>query len=262
MAASNKKLRKFYSGVYKKGEELHYSSLLFSGDKVPPAKREVFKEISWAGKTVLDAGCGTGEMAYLIAKAGAKQVFGVDYSSAAIKVAKENYNLPNLNYECADLSKFRSKFDVIVSLGTLEHQDDPLHTLKKLKERLNPRGHLILTCPNWTNPRGHILMTLWFLFRAKITLADIHYLTPIEFKTWARQLNLELSWRTIDHDWGYGKKMILDLERRLPNITRDSKLPTDGKKIKEFIAWAKKHIVPMGKRNEFSGAVGLYHFKK
>ena len=52
MAASNKKLRKFYSGVYKKGEELHYSSLLFSGDKVPPAKREVFKEISWAGKTV------------------------------------------------------------------------------------------------------------------------------------------------------------------------------------------------------------------
>ena len=80
----NKSLKKIYNKIYAKGERKHYSSILFSGDRVPLAKREVLKEINWRGKNVLDAGCGTGEIAFLIAKDGAKKVLGIDYSKEAI----------------------------------------------------------------------------------------------------------------------------------------------------------------------------------
>ena len=49
----NKDLKKFYNNVYKKGEQKHYSPLLLFGDKVPPAKLEVLREIYWKSKTVL-----------------------------------------------------------------------------------------------------------------------------------------------------------------------------------------------------------------
>ncbi|OGF82208.1 hypothetical protein A3B18_02720 [Candidatus Giovannonibacteria bacterium RIFCSPLOWO2_01_FULL_46_13] len=258
----NKDLKKIYNKIYKKGEKKHFSSLMFSGDKVPPAKQEVLGEVSWEGKTVLDAGCGTGELAYLIAKEGAKKVFGIDYSKEAIDIAKKTYRHPHLSYENTDLKKMKGKFDVVVSLGTLEHLDNPFEALKKLAGLLAPRGSFIITCPNWTNPRGYILMTLWFLFRAKITLADLHYLTPIEFEEWAKKLKMTLSWRTVEQEWGHGDKMIRDFEKRLPNVARDSKLPTDKKKIQEFISWAGTHIVPLEKNHIFSGAVALYHFRK
>jgi len=80
-----------------------------------------------------------------------------------------------------DVRKIVEKFDRIVSHGTLEHMDDPLSTLRFFKSHLNPKGQIIITTPNWTNLRGHILMTLWYLFNAPITLADLHYFTPRDF---------------------------------------------------------------------------------
>ena len=253
----NKSLKKIYNKIYAKGERKHYSSILFSGDRVPLAKREVLKEINWRGKNVLDAGCGTGEIAFLIAKDGAKKVLGIDYSKEAILEAKKLHSRPNLSYECADLRKIKGKFDIIVSLGTLEHLDYPFSALKNLRAKLNPGGHLIITCPNWTNPRGYILMALLYLYRAKITLADLHYLTPTDFEGWAKELKMKLSWRTTEQEWGHGAKMILDFKKRLPKVVKSNK-----KKIEEFIVWLEKSAIPLEKNTKSSGAVGLYHFRK
>ena len=259
----NKDLTAFYNRVYKKGEAEHYTSLLLSGDKVPPAKAEVIKEISWKGKTVLDAGCGTGELSYLIAKKGAKHVLGIDYSNEAIGVAQSSYHEKNLSFECTDITRLKGKkFDVITTLGTLEHVDDPLAVLKKLKSMLNPGGSLIVTCPNWVNPRGYMLQMLAQLFDAKITLADIHFFTPIEFEVWAKKLGMDLKWKTVEQEWGHGAKCISDFKRRLPNVVRDSKLPTDQKRIDQFIKWLETHMVPIEQNTTYGGAVGLYHLKK
>lgn len=258
----NKELKKFYDSVYKKGEARHYTSLLFSGDKAPPARTEALREISWRNKTVLDAGCGTGELAYEIARREAKFVQGVDFSQEAIRLAQKNYTLPNLAYACVDLGGVKGKFDVIVSLGTLEHMDNPLACLRALKAMLRPGGHLLVTSPNWTNPRGYILLTLWYLFRARITLADLHCLTPIEFIAWAKKLNMKLTWRTVDQDWAHGQKLVRDFMRRLPNVSRDSKLPTTKKRIEEFIRWIRTHIIPLERDLPHTGAIGVYHFRK
>ena len=258
----NKDLKLFYNKVYREGEKKHYTSILLSGDKVPPAKDTVLKEISWKGKRVLDAGCGTGELPYLIAKKGAAHVLGIDYSKDAIEIAKKTYSASNLVFECTDISSVKGPFDVVCSLGTLEHIDDPVIVLRQFKKMLAPGGSLIITCPNWINPRGYMLLMLKYLFDARITLADIHFFTPLEFEQFAKKLGMSLKWRTVEQEWGHGEKMIRDFEKRLPNVLRDSKLPLNEKRLSAFLAWLENHMLAFEKDTRHGGAVGLYHLTK
>lgn len=253
----NKKLQKFYEQVYVKGEKKHFNT--FKKSAPTSEVKEVLKQISWKSKKVLDVGCGTGSFAYNAAKRGSK-VLGIDYSVRAIGIAKSQYSHPNLKFKNLDVNKIKEKFDVIVSNGTLEHIDDPLKTLKLFKRQLNPKGCIIITSPNWTNPRGYILLTLWYLFNAPITLADLHYFTPVDFQNFAKKLGMGLSWKTFDKSWGHGDFLINDFKRRLPKVLHDAKLSTDEKQINAFINWIKTNIITLNNDLPHSGATGLYVF--
>jgi len=251
----NKNLKNFYNKVYIKGEEKHFTIKRESASL--PEIKEVLKQISWKGKKVLDVGCGTGLFAFSAAKKGAV-VLGVDFSVEAIEIAQSQYVHKNLKFTSTDVDTIKEKFDVIVSNGTLEHMDSPIKTLRLLKHHLNKNGCLIITSPNWTNPRGHMLMPLLLLFDAPITLVDIHYFTPVDFKNFAKNLDMTLSWNTFDHSWGHGKMLVEDFKKRIPNVLRDSKLPNDKKKIKLLIKWIEKNISSMNNNLPHSGATGLY----
>ena len=129
-----------------------------------------------------------------------------------------------------DVNEIKEKFDVIVSNGTLEHMDDPLKSLKLFKKHLTKNGCIITTSPNWSNPRGYMLMPLLLLFNAPITLADLHYFTPVDFKNFSKQLGMSLSWKTFDKSWGHGDILVEDFKKRLGNVLRDSNLPNNKKK--------------------------------
>lgn len=251
---NNKNLKKFYDCVYSTGEHKHYSKNLL-GKGIPLQVSEVLKEISWKGKSVLDIGCGTGLFSYLVKQSGANRVVAVDYSKEAIIKAKEKYGNCGIEFYCRDFKKMNDKFDVVTALGFLEHTASPFRVLKKLKSLLNPGGSLIIVCPNWANIRGYVLLTLFYLFEAPITLADRHYLTPLEFKDWVHKLRMNLSFRTFDHSWGGGNKMIRDFKRRLPRV-----LP-GNKNIDKFISWLEKHNSSIKDCIGQDGAVALYHFQ-
>src|SRR5262245_38139119 len=56
----------------------------------------------FAGATVLDAGCGTGEKALYMSTLGPKKVVGIDLSSASVRHAEQNavrYGTGNLSYQ-------------------------------------------------------------------------------------------------------------------------------------------------------------------
>ena len=249
----NKKLKKFYDKVYLKGEKKHFTAYRES------TSNEVIKQISWKSKKVLDVGCGTGFFAYSAAKKGG-QVLGIDYSVEAIEIAKSQYSHPNLEFKNIDVSKIKEKFDVIVSNGTLEHMDEPLKTLKLFKKHLNSKGCIIITSPNWTNPRGYMLLTLWYLFKAPITLADLHYFTPIDFQNFAKKMGMKLTWKTFDRSWSHGDVLISDFKKRLPKVLRDARLPSNEKQIDSFIQWIKTNIDSLNNDLPHSGATGLYVF--
>ena len=173
---------------------------------------------------------------------------------------KKTHKNKNLQYQVLDVKEIKSKYDVIVSLGTLEHVDNVLAVLKILKKHLTQNGKIIVTSPNWTNPRGYILMTLWYLFNAPITLADLHYQTPIDFQNYAKKLNMHLKWRTFDRNWGHGNILITDFEKRLPNIIKDTKLKVTQTQIRSLIQWIKTNVVSFNNDLPHSGAIGLYVF--
>lgn len=256
----NKNLKNFYNDVYIKGEEKHFTSFVTKGTPTSEVN-EVLKEVKWRYKKVLDVGCGTGLFAYKVAKRGAN-VLGIDFSDEAIDIAQKKYKLSNLHFERIDATDIQGKYDIIVSIGTLEHMDNPLKILKVFKNHLRPHGRIIITSPNWTNPRGYVLMALRYLFKAPITLADLHYQTPIDFIRYAKKLNMNIKWRTFDRSWAHGKVLIQDFERRLPNVLRDARLPNNSKNISNFIKWLKKHVISLDNSLPHSGAIGLYVFSK
>ena len=251
----NKNLKHFYNKVYEKGEKKHFTIKRETASL--SEIKEVLKQISWKEKKVLDVGCGTGLFAFNAAKRGAK-VLGVDFSIKAIEIAKSKHIHKNLKFTSTDINKIKEKFDVIVSNGTLEHMDNPIKTLSLFKRHLNKNGCIIITSPNWTNPRGHMLMPLMLLFDSPITLVDIHYFTPIDFKNFAKKLDMKLSWNTFDRSWGHGKILVEDFKKRIPNVLSDSKLPNNKKKINLLIKWIEKNISSMNNDLPHSGATGLY----
>ena len=251
----NKNLKQFYNRVYVKGEKKHFTIKRETASL--SEIKEVLKQISWKGKKVLDVGCGTGLFAYNAAKRGAF-VLGIDFSTEAIDIANSQYTHKNLKFQSMDVNEIKEKFDVIVSNGTLEHMDDPLKSLKLFKKHLTKNGCIITTSPNWSNPRGYMLMPLLLLFNAPITLADLHYFTPVDFKNFSKQLGMSLSWKTFDKSWGHGDILVQDFKKRLPNVLRDSNLPNKKKNIDLLIKWIQNNINKLNHDLPHSGATGLY----
>ncbi len=68
-------------------------------------------------QSIIDVGTGTGILAFLAKKMGVSQVLGTDNDPEAIRVAKENADLNNLDIELTqnDLPLIDEKFDVVVA---------------------------------------------------------------------------------------------------------------------------------------------------
>ena len=77
-------LKKIYNSTFQKKKRVRETDEF----------KEVLKIVQWSGKKVLDVGCGTGELAFLISKKGAK-VKGIDYSEEGIDIAKKKYRHSN-----------------------------------------------------------------------------------------------------------------------------------------------------------------------
>ena len=90
--------------------------------------------LAWAGKRVLDAGCGVGHLAARLERMGCRVVC-VDGREANISSLRERY--PALeahvaNVERDPLERF-GRFDAVFSYGLLYHLENPLQALRNLE---------------------------------------------------------------------------------------------------------------------------------
>jgi SAM-dependent methyltransferase len=98
----------------------------------------------FAGKLLLDAGCGYGRYALCAAKYGA-QVVGMDFS-AAIYAAQHVTRATNIHLVRGDILNLplRPIFDVAMSIGVLHHLPDPLQGFENIAALVKPGGLVVL----------------------------------------------------------------------------------------------------------------------
>lgn len=103
-----------------------------------------------SGKKVLDAACGIGYGALMLAEAGAERVHAIDISPEAIAAAQEHYAHPNIDFETCDLLSLSANgtFDVVVSFETIEHIADTKRYLQVIQNSLKPGGLYFVSTPN------------------------------------------------------------------------------------------------------------------
>lgn len=102
------------------------------------------------GKSVLDAGCGTGIFSFIFAKKGASKVTGIDISQRSLETAErmtKYFELRNISFQIVNMLKLpfpSASFDIVWAWGAVHHTTDPLRSLEELIRVLKPGGSLLL----------------------------------------------------------------------------------------------------------------------
>src|SRR5262249_50988888 len=100
------------------------------------------------GKRVLDIACGEGYGAAALARAGAASTIGIDCSPEVCDHARRKYGLDARPGDARAIPLPDRSIDVVVSLETIEHVDDPAAFVGECARVLVPEGMLIVSTPN------------------------------------------------------------------------------------------------------------------
>ena len=252
----NKQLREFYEAAYAKGADV-----AFSNWSATEADAVIASSIDWSEKRVLDVGCGVGRLSRLLQDAGADSVVGIDYAEEAIQQAKAQNEDVSIAFHCVDVFDFSpdAPFDAVVTLGTMEHMDDPERFLSHISGYLSPTGRIVVTCPHFLNIRGFIWMALSRLFEVPMSLSDLHFIHPWDMARWASGVGMKVaSLSSVDESRGSGDRLIEDFEKRLPNALEDVGFDTGN--VDCFMSYLREVVTfaDTDDRLSFHGATALY----
>jgi 2-polyprenyl-3-methyl-5-hydroxy-6-metoxy-1,4-benzoquinol methylase len=144
--------------------------------------------------SILEIGCGTGEMSYLLAKKTNLQVLGTDLCIPFIEEANHHYHLSNLKYRVLDFNRPNladERFDYIVGNGILHHLYKNLdQALQNIKALLKENGKIIFLEPNLYNPYCYLIFNTLPIFRRMANLEpDEMAFTKTYITTVLNQLN-------------------------------------------------------------------------
>jgi len=145
--------------------------LEFTGERfTPECEREIWYEHLHRyvfasqlvdGKSVLDAACGEGYGAAILAGSAAS-VVGLDLSEDTIKHARNRYaEISNLTFESGDCTRLPfgdQQYDAVVSFETLEHLREQQAMLAEFRRVLKEDGYLIISSPDkkiYSEDRGY-----------------------------------------------------------------------------------------------------------
>jgi 2-polyprenyl-3-methyl-5-hydroxy-6-metoxy-1,4-benzoquinol methylase len=116
---------------------------------------EHFARYRWAtqfaaGRRVLDAGCGVGYGAVILAQSGASEVIGIDIAPNVVATAAKA-KLPNLVFAPGDVTRLPYEddhFDLVVCFEVIEHLAERDLALDEFRRVLRADGLLALSSPN------------------------------------------------------------------------------------------------------------------
>lgn len=128
---------------------------MFSPDTLMYKKYERVATIIIGGDSLLDIGCGTGELIERV-KDKFGIIFGIDVDNGALRICNKKFsNYKNIKISKQDIVEIgkcpRTRFDYITALDVLEHLDlvSTKKSLSTISNLLKDGGKFIFTGPNW-----------------------------------------------------------------------------------------------------------------
>ena len=104
---------------------------------------------------VLEVGCGAGELLSLI-KPFVKHCVGVELNTSFVGFIKSRLKI-DAYAEDVNKLKLDEKFDLVISISTIDHLPNPLKTLVSMKRFLSPDGRIYVEVPNIDEALNHLL---------------------------------------------------------------------------------------------------------
>jgi SAM-dependent methyltransferase len=113
--------------------------------------------------TVLEVGCGTGQLSNFLGMNWRRRVIGADLCMNSLRLGKgfrDRFAIVNADF--LQMNLFRPPFadasmDVVVSNGVLHHTSDPEGGFRSIAAKLKPGGYILIGLYNWLGR----LPTLW-----------------------------------------------------------------------------------------------------
>lgn len=125
---------------------------------------EMARESTSTVEKLLDVGCGDGTVSVMLKHVtGAKEVYGIEISSEAAKLAEEKgVKVIVLDLERQGIPLPNDTFDLIYCGDIIEHIFEPLDLLKNLWRVLRKDGTCIITTPNLASWYNRVFLLLGY----------------------------------------------------------------------------------------------------
>jgi SAM-dependent methyltransferase len=116
----------------------------------------------FANKTVADFGCGIGSEVIDIARHGARRAIGIDIRNDVLEVARKAAREAGVEERCEFVTHLDEPADVVISIDSFEHFEDPPAILKAMRRVLRDDGTVLVSFgPPWYHPYGGHLFSVF-----------------------------------------------------------------------------------------------------
>lgn len=190
---------------------------------------------------LLDIGCATG-MFLAEAKNRGYEVYGVEPSSWAAKIAKEKHHL---NVSIDNIEKLclpENFFDIITLIDTIEHFYNPQGVFQKISHVIKKGGLLCIVTPNIKSIVAKILKDRWWHIRP----SHLFYFSPKTVDYLLKKWNFEII-SVKQYEWHFSVLYLLQRLLKLFSIENIIRAK-----------WLKKIVLPVNLRDSME----IYAIKK
>ncbi len=192
---------------------------------------QLLKELGHKDKSasILDVGCGLGDLMGGLANAGYENIWGTEMSPHRVAVTEQRF--PGRVFEGGyDAVPEDRQFDIIYANHVLEHLPQPASAVRWMANRLTEGGIIILSVPDsWCEP----------VFNQVLGLPHLHSFCARSFKRLAEDNGLDIRYWTADRAWDMTAVLSRDFAQLDPAANGFSsfdnlKRPKEGSLVKRL----------------------------